>query len=906
MAATSRGIDPSDLRGELRRRFGFDEFRPGQEEVVRRVLAGENVLAVMPTGAGKSLCYQLPGLMLPGTALVVSPLIALMQDQAAAMQSVGIDEPAPVVVINSTLSASEQARRLDEVAAGRAKIVWVAPERFRSRRFVEVLKQARISLLAIDEAHCISQWGPDFRPDYLFLREVIRWLGRPPVLGLTATATPEVQRDIVEQLGLERVATVIAGFERSNLFFEVIPCPDEAAKLHQICLLARRGPGIIYCGTRRDCEQAALFLQHAGARGDYYHGRLSSGERLRAHSAFSAGELDAIAATTAFGMGIDKADIRYVAHYDVPGSLEEYYQEAGRAGRDGQPARCLLLYDRDDFRLQEFFIEHSWPTGDELARAFAAIARAAENGRAVFASRDLESTLGLSTTRARVVISELERAGAVHRQVDTPRGEMVIRLLTDELTNEAVINRAAAIAAVKQGRYKKMEQMLAYAEATTCRTAIIRRYFGDAEVPDACGHCDICRASRARVRARPQSEGQLPLAAIILQAVRELDGKMGRTLLAAVLCGSQAKEAAGHRRRRWYGRLADYAQRQVIAAFDRLIKEGYLETRSVGEEDRPRPVVCLAARGREAIDRAAWPHVGPAGEGAGPPETEGALARLREVRRALAAERELAPYRIAHDSTLEAIAGERPRTLAELAAIKGMGERRAERWGEALLTALDAQERAPLSTEAPSRAEHRQAERTVRAFLARPPAKELHGPWAIGRALDFHSERAKGELRHTRAGRMVHDFKYRGERRMLEPLARMLADFASTHPGYKGTDLIAYVPATSAGRDYDPVSLLAQRLAARLGVEAAAAVAKDRATAPQKDMHTQAQKEANVAGAFVVRPSEAVRGRKVLLLDDLFDTGATLAEVWRTLMAAGAAQVVVLTVTKTMHDIMRG
>ena len=906
MAATSQGIGASDVRNELRRRFGWEEFRPGQEEVVRRVLAGENVLAVMPTGAGKSLCYQLPALMLPGTALVVSPLIALMQDQAAAMDAGDAGESAPAVVINSTLPAAEQARRLAEVAAGRVKVVWVSPERFRNRRFVEAMQRAQLSLVAIDEAHCISQWGPDFRPDYLFLREVIRWLGRPRVLGLTATATPDVQRDIVEQLGLKQVATVIAGFERPNLRFEVIPCPDEAAKLHQVHLLAGRGPGIIYCGTRRNCEQVALFLQQGGARAEYYHGRLSADERLRAHSAFSAGELDAIAATTAFGMGIDKADIRYVAHYDVPGSLEEYYQEAGRAGRDGQPARCVLLYDRDDFRLQEFFIEHSWPTGDDLARAFAAIARAAESGRAVFARRDLESTLEMDDTRARVVISELERAGAVRRQIDGPRGEMVIRLLMGELTNEAITNREAAIAVLKQARYRKIDQMRDYAEATTCRTAIIRRYFGEAEVPDACGHCDICRASQARVRPRLRGEDQLPLAAVILQAVRELDGKMGRALLAAVLCGSQGKEAAGHRRRRWYGRLARYAQRQVVEAIDRLIKEGYLETRSIEDEDRPRPVVCLAARGREAIDRAAWPEIGPTIESAVPGEAEVALTGLREVRRALAAEAGLAPYMIAHDETLEAVARERPRTLAELAAIKGMGERRAERWGEALLTALDRERPASLATEAPTRAEHRQAERAVRAFLARPPAKELHGPWAVGRALDFHSERAKDDLRHTRTGRMIHDFKYRGERRMLEPLARMLADFASTHPGYRDVDLIAYVPATSAGRDYDPVSLLAQRLAARLGVQAAAAVTKTRPTAPQKDMHTQAQKEANVAGAFAVPDPEGVSGRRVLLLDDLFDTGATLAEVWRRLMAAGAAAVVVLTVTKTMHDIMRG
>jgi hypothetical protein len=254
------------------------------------------------------------------------------------------------------------------------------------------------------------------------------------------------------------------------------------------------------------------------------------------------------------------------------------------------------------------------------------------------------------------------------------------------------------------------------------------------------------------------------------------------------------------------------------------------------------------------------------------------------------------------------VARERPRTISELAAIRGMGERRAERWGEALLAALDAEPRAetsPLANE-PTRAERREADRAARAFLARPPARDLRGPWTVGRALDFHSERVKGKLRHTRAGRMVHDFKYQGRRELAEPLARMVSALVMTDPAYAGVEMIAYVPATSAGRDYDPVSLLAHRLAAQLGIEAVGALAKVRATAPQKDMQTQAQKEANIAGAFAVRSQESVRGRRVLLLDDLFDTGATLAEAWRALRAAGAAEVAVLTVTKTIHDITRG
>jgi ATP-dependent DNA helicase RecQ len=907
MATTPRVSERSDLREVLRRRFGFEDFRPGQEEVVLRVLAGENVLAVMPTGGGKSLCYQLPAVMLPGATVVVSPLIALMQDQAAGMIAGGIARDA-VAVINSTIRLTEQAQRLGQVAAGKAKIVLVAPERFRNQRFMEALERARLSLLAIDEAHCISEWGPDFRPDYLFLRDVIQALGRPRVLALTATATPEVQRDIVARLGLEQAATVVAGFDRPSLHLEVIPCADEAAKLHQVHLLARRGPGIVYCGTRRDCEQVALFLQRAGLRADYYHGRLDSQERVRVHSAFSAGELDAIAATTAFGMGIDKADIRYVAHYDVPASLEEYYQQAGRAGRDGEPARCVLLYDPDDFGLQRFLIDGSWPSGEDLHRTFAALVAAAREGQALIAPRDLESAAALDDTRMRVAIRELERAGAVRRVLDTPRGEMVVNLLTETLTERTVVEREAEMASVKQGRYQKMEQMRAYAEATGCRMAIIRRYFGEADVPEACGHCDHCLTQHARAGAGKtgDSDQTEPAAAVILRAASDLNRRVGRTLLAQILCASTAQDAQPHRRRSCWGRLADYSQRQVVETIDGLIKQGHLATLELGDRERPRPVLTITERGREAIERGDWPPVGPATPATDEREVTVTLARLRQERRRLAAQAGLPPYTICGDETLATIARLRPATVSELAAVKNMGARRAERWGESLLAALDARSSDSVPSDQATRAEHREADRAVRAFLARPPAKELRGPWAVGRALDFHSRRVKGEWRRTRAGRMAYEFKYAGRSELADRLAEMLADLVSSDERYQGIEVIAHVPSTAPDRTYDPVALLAERLAARLKIGMTRAVAKVRATAPQKEMTRQAQKAANVAGAFAVRPAEAVRGRRVLLLDDLFDTGQTMAEVWRVLTAAGAQEVVVLTITKTVHDVTRG
>jgi ATP-dependent DNA helicase RecQ len=366
----NHAMNPETVR-VLNESFGFDNFREGQEEIIGSILGRQDVLAVMPTGSGKSLCYQLPALLFPGITLVVSPLIALMKDQVDALARRGI----PASFVNSSLSLEQQHERIAQMRDGSLRIVYVAPERFRNRRFMEGVRGCSVSLLAVDEAHCVSEWGHDFRPDYLRLKEAIAWLQRPCVAALTATATPEVRRDIVDQLGLQNPALFVTGFDRPNLSFCVREVSGEPEKLEAIHALIRRGftRGIVYAATRKNVEKVTAELRAGGHRIESYHAGLDLEVRKRTQDRFISGDLPMVAATNAFGMGIDKADLRFVVHYDIPGSLEAYYQEVGRAGRDGQPSTCLLLFNFADTYTQEFFIEGSCPPLDLIHEVYKCI-----------------------------------------------------------------------------------------------------------------------------------------------------------------------------------------------------------------------------------------------------------------------------------------------------------------------------------------------------------------------------------------------------------------------------------------------------------------------------------------------------------------------------------------------------
>jgi ATP-dependent DNA helicase RecQ len=396
----------------LHKHFGFGSFRTGQEEIITSILNGRDTLAVMPTGGGKSLCYQLPAITADGTAIVISPLIALMKDQVDGL----LKNNLPATLINSTLNYYEIADRLNLAASGKLKLLYIAPERLESKQFIEALAKINVSFIAVDEAHCISEWGHDFRPSYLRINDIFKYLPRVPVMALTATATPEVQDDIVKLLNMKNAARFIKGFDRPNLNYQTINASNKSERIVKQLKKTTDGSSIIYAGTRKRVEKFADEIKSAGIKVYRYHAGLNEFERKRQQEGFINDTNAVVVATNAFGMGIDKPNVRNVIHVDYTSTLEAYYQEAGRAGRDGKPADCILIYEPQDFYLQEFFIKSSYPERSDIIKVYdtiydiAQVSTGSGIGMSVFSStEEIANKAGLSLISTRSIIKLLEK-----------------------------------------------------------------------------------------------------------------------------------------------------------------------------------------------------------------------------------------------------------------------------------------------------------------------------------------------------------------------------------------------------------------------------------------------------------------------------------------------------------------
>jgi ATP-dependent DNA helicase RecQ len=583
-----------DLSAALHDLFGFPDFRPGQREACQAALAGRDVMVVMPTGSGKSLCYQLPALLRDDLTLVVSPLVALMQDQVDALVARGHGDA--VALVNAQQDPAANLAALGRAAAGELRLLYVAPERFSAPGFLEGVAAARVGLFVVDEAHCVSQWGHDFRPDYFRLGDAARAVGASSIVASTATATPRVAQDVARRLGLSDPLRVATGFDRPNISFAAArPAPQEKRALVAQALREPDAlPAIVYAGTRAGAEEIALELEDAlGEPARPYHAGLERSRRAEAQRAFLADELRVIVATNAFGMGVDKANVRSVLHASVPASLEAYYQEAGRAGRDGLPARALLLAENRDKALHVHFIRSeevqdglpAW-LADRLA------ATADGDGRYAVDAGELSRQVG-GFDRLKALLGHLARAGVVAPSPSVP--DRVAGHLRARFDRRADALCRASIEEAARARWRQYREVWAYVESGSCRRRTILEHFGDAADPaprrGAC--CDACDAGLVPVAPPPDPASFADLDQAIVAIAGSARPAVGRTTCAEILHGARSKKLL----RNSYDGLPAYAgwshlrRADILTRVDELIADGRLETTG-----GPYPVLRVPAR----------------------------------------------------------------------------------------------------------------------------------------------------------------------------------------------------------------------------------------------------------------------------------------------------------------------
>ena len=478
---------------KAQRWLGIKAYRPGQRPLIDAVLNGRSAIGVLPTGGGKSLCFQLPSLFLPKAVLVVSPLISLMQDQEEKLKARRI----PAAVINSTLTGQEERHRLSDIRSRKPEIVYVTPERLEQPEYLDLLRRSGVSLVVVDEAHCISQWGHDFRPAYLAIRDAIKTFNHPPVLALTATATPTVISDIMTQLDIEGALVVNQGIDRPNLVYDVQRTVNEDDKFQRLLSILResgQGTGIIYVATVRQADELYARLLRENVNAGRYHGKMKLSERRDQQDGFMTDRYQVVVATKAFGLGIDKADLRFVIHYAFPDSLESYVQEAGRAGRDGWPALAALFYRLEDRRVQAYFLRGKYPRPDECGRVYHAFgAENSPDGQTPISATSIHSTTGIGLRRVRVILALLERAGIVERE---RRGFLRQRLFQDEREFREYLEEYDRRHRQDEDR---LSTMMKYGQTTECRVRFLTRYF-TRETNEDCGRCDNCRSGATNLK----------------------------------------------------------------------------------------------------------------------------------------------------------------------------------------------------------------------------------------------------------------------------------------------------------------------------------------------------------------------------------------------------------------------
>ena len=636
-------------QGVLKEIFGFDTFRPGQEAVIRAVLEARDTLAVMPTGGGKSLCYQIPALMQESLTVIVSPLISLMKDQVDSLVQSSVADAA---ALHSGLSPEERWEVERKVRTGEVRMLYVAPERLRSLEFVLSLRRAGVGLFVVDEAHCISEWGHDFRPDYLFLPRAVKDLGSPPVLALTATATPKVRQDIMRSLRMRDPHVEVTSFNRPNLTYRVVPA-EKKQKLARIQDVIRSSPppGIVYATTRKECEVLADELRASGVDAEPYHAGLGAARRTDVQERFMTDELGVVVATVAFGMGVDKPNVRFVIHSSVPGSLPAYIQESGRAGRDGEPAECVVLFRSADVGRRKRLVTLNASGEDEISSFFRGLVGVEREGRVNAPFGSLAALGGVDPDAAGILLGSLEDSGLLSRGYDL-WSEVEVRRLDEEPGNlrEEVTAVHAALPGSGSTGLPELARKVGLRPAVV--QGAIYRMMVDGIVEA------VPRGSLVDVRLKTTS----------------LDGESHREI------ASRLKGRASNA----------YAQIRAVEAYANLTscrREHLL--RHFGDAEDVAPCsgcdVCL-----DEVQTVApgGPTLVPADVGTRPDVDAALFERLRSWRGEKAREQKVPAYVVLHNSHLEEISARRPRTIQELGSVKGIGLRRAGRYGEEILALI--------------------------------------------------------------------------------------------------------------------------------------------------------------------------------------------------------------------------